>query len=272
MASTSGSSAPPTPRRRVSVMVVVATSAATAPDACPPIPSQRTKAPSSASTTYASSLWVRARPTSVAPAWTRRKAMSTGLPLHATIRRSAMSTQTLGFHLDGQICRVGCSFCYLAAREPNLAGERSGERTGERTLGPGLLADIIAELPVREIEVAVSEPARRWRSGITAVADAAERRGLHLSITTTPDVVAADPWVLDGASRVSLSLDPEKVRPAKTRVGAPIPLEPRRKPGGAGGIDFATLDRALAECARRANLEVVGLVSLVSPDLASTLS
>src|SRR5262249_20949344 len=145
MASTSGSSAPPAPRRRLSVMVVGATSAATAPDACPPIPSQRTKEPSSASTTYASSLCVRARPTSVAPAWTRRKAMSTGFRLHATIRRSDMSTHVMGFHLDGQVCRVGCSFCYLGAREDNAAGERS--------LDPDLMAGIVAKLPAREIAV-----------------------------------------------------------------------------------------------------------------------
>src|SRR5262245_5696799 len=146
MASTSGSSAPEPPRRRLSVMVVVATSAATAPDACPPIPSQRMYAPRSASTTYASSLWVRVRPTSVAPAWTRRKAMSTGFRLHATIRRSDMSTHVMGFHLDGQVCRVGCSFCYLGSREANAAGER--------TLDPELITDlvgVVAKLPVREI-------------------------------------------------------------------------------------------------------------------------
>lgn len=166
-----------------------------------------------------------------------------------------MSTQTMGFHLDGTICRVGCSFCYLAGREPNAAGER--------TLDEAVLSEIVETLPAGAIAVAVSEPARRWRSGLSALAEAAGRKGVHLSITTTPDVVAADPWVLDGASRVSLSLDPEK-----RRADAPISIRPRRD----GGIDFATLDRALAECARREKLEVVALVSLVSPDLASTLA
>src|SRR5262249_28729633 len=151
------------------------------------------------------------------------------------------------------ICRVGCSFCYLGARTPAT----------ERALEPQLLADIVEELPAREIAVAVSEPARRWRSGLSALAEAATRKGVHLSFTTTPDVVAEDPWVLDGATRVPFSLDP-----AKTRPDAPIPLKPRR----AGGIDFATLDRALAECARREGLEVIGLVSLTTPDLASTLA
>jgi len=161
----------------------------------------------------------------------------------------------MGFHLDGQVCRVGCSFCYLGAREDNAAGERS--------LDPDLIAGIVAKLPAREIAVAVSEPARRWRSGLVALAEAAAAKKVHLSITTTPDVVAADPWVLEGANRVSFSLDPEKTRP-----DAPVAIRPRRT----GGLDFATLDRALAECARRGGLEVIGIVSLTSPDLASTLA
>ncbi len=169
-----------------------------------------------------------------------------------------MSTQTMGFHLDGTICRVGCSFCYLGARTAST----------DRALEPELLADIVGALPAREIAVAVSEPARRWRSGLSALAEAAARKGVHLTITTTPDVVADDPWVLDGASRVSFSLDPEKVRPEKSGADAAMALRPRRP----GGIDFVTLDRALAECARRERLEVVALVSLVTPDLASTLA
>ncbi len=141
---------------------------------------------------------------------------------------------TLGFHLDGSVCRVGCSFCYL--------GMRGGNAAGERSLDPALLGDIVASLassgPFRDIAVAVSEPARRWRDDLRALADAARAHGVALAVTTTPEVVAADPWVVDGASRVSLSLDPEKHRRA---------------------------DEALAACAgvlSRPDLEVVGLVTL----------
>src|SRR5262245_51075363 len=108
---------------------------------------------------------------------------------------------TLGFHLDGQICRVGCSFCYLGARDATSA-------RGERSLAPELLADIVSRMraPFDDIAVAVSEPARRWRPGLRALAEAAAARGVALAVTTTPDVVASDPWVLDGAARVSLSI------------------------------------------------------------------
>jgi hypothetical protein len=47
---------------------------------------------------------------------------------------------------------------------------------GERSLPPELIADVVAELPVREIAVAVSEPARRWRSGLVALAMCAGNR------------------------------------------------------------------------------------------------
>src|SRR5262249_56348376 len=97
----------------------------------------------------------------------------------------AMSTRlgTLGFHLDGRPCRVGCDFCYLGARPAAT----------ERSLDPTLAARAVDEAPARDIAVAISEPAARWREGLAAVVAAAQRRALPVAVTTTPQVVAVDP-------------------------------------------------------------------------------
>ena len=177
---------------------------------------------------------------------------------------------TLGFHLDGRICRVGCSFCYLGARRSVPAETPDLAQTGERTLAPELLGDIVREMVAGtgfgDIAVAVSEPAGRWRAGLSALAQAARAHGVALAITTTPDVVANDPWVLDGASRVSLSIDPEKGRPEKGR-----PEKGRPEKGLAGGeVAADVLASALAAC-ELPGLEVVALVSLSSPAFAAEL-
>jgi hypothetical protein len=193
-----------------------------------------------------------------------------------------MSTTTprlqLGFHLDGRVCRVGCSFCYLGLRiGPRPADGRSAGAVAaptERTLDPELLAAIVAESPAADIAVAISEPARRWRRGLEALAAAARARGVALSVTTTAAVIAADPWVLDAPQRVSLSLDPEKDERA-------TPSEPgsRATTGGdsvePSGLWTVTLRHALAHCVevkRRRPLEVVGLVTLSSPAFAESLA
>jgi len=147
------------------------------------------------------------------------------------------SLGTLGFHLDWRPCRVGCEYCYLGARPA----------AGERSLAPALAAEIVAGAAARDVAVAVSEPARRWRHGIEAIAAAARARGLPLAITTTAAVVASDPWVLDGASRLTLSVDPAK-----------------------GEVDLAELSATLGAAARP-GLEIVALVSLVSPDFCRAL-
>jgi hypothetical protein len=151
---------------------------------------------------------------------------------------------TLGFHFDGRPCRVGCAYCYLGARPNSLA------RARERSLPPALAADIVdgAGLAARDVAVAVSEPAWRWREGIEAVAAAARARRLPMAITTTAAVVASDPWVLDGASRLSVSVDPAK-----------------------GDVEVEALVATLAGVARP-GLEIVALVSLVSPEFCAALA
>jgi hypothetical protein len=151
-----------------------------------------------------------------------------------------MSTQalgTLGFHLDGRPCRVGCEFCYLGARAP----------AAERTLDPDVIAGVIAAASARDVAVAVSEPARRWRPGLEAVVAAARARGLPVAVTTTAAVVAADPWILDGVDRLSISIDPAK-----------------------DGVDLDALRRALDRVP--GGVEVVGLVSLVDETFCDALA
>src|SRR5215468_4017032 len=109
---------------------------------------------------------------------------------------------TLGIHLDGRPCRVGCSFCYLGARpEP---------QSGDDSLAPELAAAVVAAAPAAGIAVAVSEPAARWRAGLDAVKSAARARGIPVAITTTPAVIARDSWVVDGCATLNLSIDPAK--------------------------------------------------------------
>jgi hypothetical protein len=148
---------------------------------------------------------------------------------------------TLGIHLDGRPCRVGCSFCYLGARAP--------AQTGEDALDASMAAAVVAAAPAAGIAVAVSEPATRWRAGLEAVKGEAARRGIPVAVTTTPAVIARDSWVVDGCRTLNLSIDPDK-----------------------GSVDVRALRRALRRAFLPPGLEVVGLVSMVSPEFAGRLA
>jgi hypothetical protein len=152
---------------------------------------------------------------------------------------------TLGLHLDGRPCRVGCSFCYLGAR--SLPGSADGDE-----LFPDTAAAVVARAPASGIAVAVSEPASRWRPALAAVKEAAAARGLPVAITTTAAVLAKDPWVVAGCRTLNLSIDPVK-----------------------GSVDVAALSRVLARARDQfpdIGLEIVGLVSLVSAAFADRLA
>ncbi len=158
---------------------------------------------------------------------------------------------TLGLHLEGLPCRVGCSFCYL--------GARARPETGEDELDPDTAAAIVAAAPATGVAVAVSEPASRWRAALDAVKAAAARRGIPVALTTTPAVIARDSWVLDGCRTLNLSIDPEK--------------GPKKGPKkGPGSVLVASLRRALRRAFLPPGLEVVGLVSLASRDFADRLA
>jgi hypothetical protein len=145
---------------------------------------------------------------------------------------------TLGFHLDGRPCHVGCDFCYLGARPA----------AREKSLEPSLAAAVVARAQARDVAVAVSEPASRWREGIQAIVAAARARGLPVAITTTADVVASDPWVVEDVSRLTISVDPAK-----------------------GQVDSARIT-AIARAIARPGLEIVALASLASPSFCARLA
>ena len=151
-----------------------------------------------------------------------------------------MSTRlgTLGLHLEGRPCRGACPFCYLGARPPS-----SGPG-----LSPTVAAEVVAALSAREIAVAISEPADTWRAHFEAIRGAAAARALPFTVTTTPAVAAAAPWLADGCTRLALSVDPVK-----------------------GPVDPAALS-ALAARLARPGLEVMALVTLVSPAFVAELA
>src|SRR5262249_25670420 len=154
---------------------------------------------------------------------------------------------TLGLHLEGRPCRVGCSFCYLGARPAASPGDENDE------MDPDVAAAVVAAAPATGVAVALSEPASRWRASLDAVKAAAARRGIPVASTTTPAAVARDLWILDGCRTLNLSIDPAK---------AP----------GKGSVDVASLRRVLRRAFLPAGLEVVGLVSLVSREFADRLA
>jgi hypothetical protein len=132
------------------------------------------------------------------------QASSVSTPL-LRIFPSKPSLGVLSIHLDGAPCRVGCAFCYLGARSG--AGDAAG-------LDLGLLEALLGRLDFAEVAVAVSEPAEGALGPLGVIARAAAARGRPLSITTTAQVLARTPAVLDGASRLNLSVDPWKWGPS----------------------------------------------------------
>ncbi len=150
----------------------------------------------------------------------------------------APSLGVLSVHLDGAACKVGCEFCYL--------GQRSDESAAPDL---ALVEEALARLKYDEVAVAVSEPVEAARGPVERLARAAAARKIPLAITTTTQIAQAAPEILDGAARVNLSVDPRK-----------------------GAVDPARLAQ-LAERlhARRPSLDVVLIVSLISPEFAARL-
>lgn len=169
---------------------------------------------------------------------TRAETLSTrgrSLPVAAP---SGKPLGVLSIHLDGARCRVGCEFCYLALRDgaPGAAPDL------------GALEQALARLDYQEVAVAVSEPVDAARGPLARIARAAQARGRPLTVTTTAQVIAQAPELLDGAARVNLSIDPRKGSVAPARVA----LAARAAKGAAGR-------------------EVVLIVSLTTPEFAESL-
>jgi hypothetical protein len=144
----------------------------------------------------------------------------------------------LSVHLEGTACRVGCEFCYLGNREP----------TDSSLPELPLLQNLLASLTYDEVAVAVSEPAEAARPALAVIRAAAAAAGRPLAVTTTLQIAAAFPELLDGAQRVNLSVDPRKGPVMPERIGA--------------------LGRALKA---RGPVDVVLIVSLVTPSFAARL-
>lgn len=152
----------------------------------------------------------------------------------------AASLGTLGFHVDGRPCRVGCAFCYLGAR-PEAA---------ESAIDPDLVAAAAGRLPVRDLAISVSEPAALWRPHVEALAEVARARGLLLAATTTVDVARTAPWLSEACGRLTLSVDPAKGKAAVTPAAVAATLAAVARPG----------------------LEVVLLVTLATPAFCKRLT
>jgi hypothetical protein len=143
-------------------------------------------------------------------------------------------------HLDGEVCRVGCEFCYL--------GQRSGDSGGASLLGQdvsALLEKALGALDYDEVAVAVSEPAEAARPALEKIRRAAGER--RLSVTTTLQIARTHAALLDGVDRVNLSVDPRKGRVSPAAI--------------------ARLGRRL----RAQGTEVVLIVSLTTPEFAAKL-
>jgi hypothetical protein len=147
----------------------------------------------------------------------------------------------LSVHLEGQRCRVGCEFCYLGARVDQGAEPPDLE----------LLERALARLRYDEVAVAVSEPGEAALPALGRFAAAANRRSLPLTVTTTLQLAAALPALLDAAARANLSVDPRK-----------------------GGVDprrIGDLVRTLRARRDSRPLDVVLIVSLITPQFAARL-
>jgi hypothetical protein len=146
------------------------------------------------------------------------------------------SLGVLSVHLDGEVCRVGCEFCYL--------GQRKGEVAPVEGVS-ALLDRALQSLTYEEVAVAVSEPAEKARPALETIRRAAGQR--RLSVTTTMQIARAHAALLDGVDRVNLSVDPRKGRVSPAAI--------------------ARLGRRL----RAAGSEVVLIVSLTTPEFATRL-
>jgi hypothetical protein len=159
-------------------------------------------------------------------------------PSHLSTRVTDGNVGVLSIHLDGEVCRVGCEFCYLGARR------------GESARGDlEVLEALVERVAWDELAVAVSEPAEAAAPAIARLAALCVRRHRPLAITTTQQLAAAHPELLDGAARVNLSVDPRKGAVDPERIGA----------------------LAAALHARFPSLDVVLIVSLIDPPFAERL-
>ena len=167
---------------------------------------------------------------------TSRDVMSTRLRVVSSEFPTGLGV--LSLHLDGEVCRVGCEFCYL--------GQRKGESNGSTGLDLGLVEQALERLDYREVAVAVSEPVETALAALPGIRRAAGKR--LLSVTTTVPV-AQTPGLLDGVDRLNLSIDPRK-----------------------GLVSARAVARSVSAIRAQApRTEIVLIVSLTTPEFAARL-
>ncbi len=164
------------------------------------------------------------------------------------------SLGVLSIHLDGDLaggpCAVGCPFCYLGARRSDRLV--SGVRL--RRLDRAALVDELVRaaqvLDYAELAIALSEPVHDdTRAALRRLLAAAGDRSRARTITATAALIHREPALLDGASRLNLSVDPWKLP----------------------GPGLVAAVRATAEVARTRGVEVVAIATLSTPAFADAL-
>lgn len=145
---------------------------------------------------------------------------------------------TLSIHLDGAPCRVGCTWCYLGAREG----------APDARLRLPVVEEALGALRYEEVAVALSEPLAEALPALRRIVAAARA---PVTVTTTPQLARRAPKeALAGVRRINLSIDSVK------------------------GVVEAPAVRRVAEEVRAkasAGLEIVLIVTLDSPELAARL-
>ena len=152
----------------------------------------------------------------------------------------------LSIHFEGGRCRVNCPFCYL------------GKRAGTPNVGfdEELVAAAIAELPYREVAVALSEPVEPVLPLLMRLASLANQRHKPVALTTTMAVAMALPEeVLARIQRINLSVDPFKGQLA----------------GPGGQVEPDEVAAVLKAVRARAQIEHVLIVTLSTPRFAEQL-
>ncbi len=175
-------------------------------------------------------------------------------------------------HFEGGRCRVRCPFCYLgqragavtpampSARLPvlgQLAAPSPSNLTSE--LDVDLVVEALGLLNYRELAVTLSEPIAPLLMPLSRLSAAAAQRGRPVAITTTLSVcrelLGSGMDVLDGVSRLNLSIDPWKGQWA----AAP------------GQVEVSDIAAALSALRQRFAAERVLILTLSTPRFAAEL-
>ncbi len=161
------------------------------------------------------------------------------------------SLGVLSIHLDGNQCRVACSFCYLGKRQ---------KLDSPSDMLP-LAEELLQRLEYDEVAIALSEP---WSEPVGPLALrrllAAARR--PVALTTTLTLASQHPEIFAGVARVNLSFDSYK--------GVAQPYRSlRRRQAGAEVAEVATVTEALRQA--QPELDIVVLATLDTPEMAERL-